>query len=228
MPFNLPLMNEFLHHVINWITCLIDWQLLSYRANWVTGNTWGAKHTQNSPQSWHIAPLLEGAPSQCRNIQRGGAGGNCGGGWGGGRTPGSGPKNQVQGGDEGGRSQGRDRSRRHTAGPRPQLWWWSMIEPMEGGAMEERRPWTPWGRPTAAEQVVEDGGREPTSQGDAEDLWGPGEPRRSHSEWGPRWSHLLSDWAEDYLGSWAQPVRPGARAGDRVHHEGASCRGLSA
>ncbi len=93
---------------MNWITCLIDWQLLSYRANWVTGNTWGAKHTQNSPQSWHIAPLLEGAPSQCRNIQRGGAGRNCDGGWGG-RTPGRRPANRVQGGDEGGRSQGRDR-----------------------------------------------------------------------------------------------------------------------
>ncbi len=105
MPFNLPLINEFLHHVINWITCLIDWQLLSYRANWVTGNTWGAKHTQNSPQSWNIAPLLEGAPSHCRNIQRGGAGGNCGGGWGRGRTPGRGPKNRVQGGDEGGRTE---------------------------------------------------------------------------------------------------------------------------
>ncbi len=31
-----------------------------------------------------------------------------------------------------------------------------------------------------------------------------------------------SDWEEDRPGSWAQPLRPGARASDSAHHEGAS------
>ncbi len=48
------------------------------------------------------------------------------------------------------------RSRRSLAGPRPQPWWWPTVEPTEGGAMEEWWPPTPGGRPTVAEQVVEE------------------------------------------------------------------------
>ncbi len=178
---------------MNWITCLIDWQLLSYRANWVTGNTWGAKHTQNSPQSWHIAPLLEGAPSQCRNIQRGGAGRNCGGGWGG-RTPGRRPANRVQGGDEGGRSQGRDRrSPEQKAHSRTQATAMMMVRDRADGrrshggrdGVKLHGAWHNGGGAGG-------GGTEAESQqarGDAEDLGGPrraaAEPQRTRTQMEP-------------------------------------------
>ncbi len=45
---------------------------------------------------------------------------------------------------------------------------------------------------------------------------------RAISRCDQRASAKPSDWAEDRSGSWAQHVRPGARAGDSVHHEGAS------
>ncbi len=50
---------------------------------------------------------------------------------------------------------GGTQSRRRTAGPRPQPWWWPTVEPTEGGAIQERWPPTPEGRPMATEQVVE-------------------------------------------------------------------------
>ncbi len=70
----------------------------------------------------------------------GGAGGNLGGGSGGGRTPGRGPADRDQGATKegGARDQtGGTQSRRSTAGPRPQPWWWPTVEPTEGGDMEE-------------------------------------------------------------------------------------------
>ncbi len=46
--------------------------------------------------------------------------------------------------------------------------------------------------------------------------------RRAISRRDLRASAKPSDWADDRPGSWAQPVKPGARAGDSAHHEGAS------
>ncbi len=56
------------------------------------------------------------------------------------------------------------RSRKCTAGPRPQPWWWPTVELTEGGAMEEEWPPTPGGWPIASEQVVEEPEAETESQ----------------------------------------------------------------
>ncbi len=56
------------------------------------------------------------------------------------------------------------RSRKSTAGPRPQPWWWPTVELTEGGAMEEEWPPTPEGWPTASEQVVVEPEAETESQ----------------------------------------------------------------
>ncbi len=122
--------------------------------------------TQNSPQSWHYAPSRKVRPRTVVTTW-GGVGGNYGGGSGGGRTTGRGPVNSPRGATkEGGAREetGGTRSRRRTAGPRPQPWWWPTVEPTEGGAMEEGWPLTPGGRPTAAEQVVEEPEAETESQ----------------------------------------------------------------
>ncbi len=130
--------------------------------------TRGAKTQQNSLGAWHYSPLPEGVSSHRGTTE------------GGGKRVGT--KAEAQEEDEhpgGGRltetrevtkeggareETGGTRSRRRTAGPRPQPWWWPAVEPTEGGAMEEWLPPTPGGRPTAAEQVVEEPEAETESQ----------------------------------------------------------------
>ncbi len=116
--------------------------------------------TQNVYNPDISPPSPEGASSHRSNVQRGGErwavtkeeaqedDGHPGGGW---------QTETREATKEGGAREetGGTQSRRRTAGPRPQPWWWPTVEPTEGGAIQERWPPTPEGRPMATEQVVE-------------------------------------------------------------------------
>ncbi len=115
----------------------------------------GSKNTQDSPWTWHNVPSQKVRPHTVETSKGEGRE----------RTkeeaqeedghPGGGQQTESKEvAKEGGASEetGGAQSRRSTAGPRPHPWWWPMVEPTEGGAMEE--VWPPRGRPTAAEQVV--------------------------------------------------------------------------
>ncbi len=104
---------------------------------------------------------------------------------------------------EGGAREEGTRSRRSTAGPRPQPWWRPTVELTEGGAMEEGWPPTPGGRPTMAEQVAEEPEAETESQ----------RARGMQRIWGAR----------------VEPGAPGDRggAGSPEIHSGAEMTGIS-
>ncbi len=174
----------------------------------------GSQNTTKQSTILTYCPPPGRCTSHCRNIQRGGAGGNCGGGWGEDEPRERAEKPSPRGWR---RREAREEtgSRRHTAGPRPsyddgpwEIWWreepWRRDGRELHGADQRRRSVGGGGR---RQRANEPGG-----------CRGSVGPRRAAAEpqrWGPRWSHLLSD-EQRITSEVEQPVRPGARAGDRV------------
>ncbi len=138
------------------------WNQINNQHEGETGSQRAKNHT-DSPESCHFAPSQKVRPCTVKRTSKGEkrAGTEED------RHPGGGRQKESRGATKegGAREETREtRSRKSTAGHRPQPWWWPTVEPTVGGAMEEGWPPTPGGWQTAAEQVVEEPEEETESQ----------------------------------------------------------------